>query len=97
MMAKQLSALADLPKNPGSVPSPHTETHNNVQLQFQGIRHPLLASKANRLQKWYSQRKRHLQRKTREGKKEVGERWEQMKEERKRQREEGKGKEKNSK
>ena len=43
-MAQQLKALAALPENPGSIPSPHMLTSNYLCLQFQVMGYSLLAS-----------------------------------------------------
>lgn len=56
MMTHQLRTLADLPKDPASVPSTHMAAHNHLELQFQGIRHPILASAATRLYMWCAEK-----------------------------------------
>ena len=43
-MAQWLRSLAALPEDLGSVLSTHSDTHNHLQLQFQEISCPLLAS-----------------------------------------------------
>jgi hypothetical protein len=43
-MAQCLGALAVLAENLGSIPGTQIEAHNCLQLQFQGIQCPLLAS-----------------------------------------------------
>jgi hypothetical protein len=44
-IALWISALAVLPEDLGSIPSNHSGPHNHLELQFQGIRHPLLPSR----------------------------------------------------
>ena len=43
-MAQQLRSLAAFPGDLGLVPSTHMAMNNSLELQFQGIRCPLLAS-----------------------------------------------------
>jgi hypothetical protein len=45
-------ALAALPKDPDSVLCTHMVAHNHLQLQFQGIQCPLLASLGNQACTW---------------------------------------------
>jgi hypothetical protein len=47
-MAQQLKALAALPENPASIPTPHMLTSNYLCLQFQVMGYSLLASEGTR-------------------------------------------------